>query len=210
MWCAPRREASPTVRAPSPRARSCGGLHAIGTACSPYLLCPRRPLGDTFLSLNLLLNESPLRSRRSICVSTGAPFLPLTSGGLAASPCRAANITYCTLCAGTINLSFESLPLAACIRRELGPTDRFNPSVRRADSACRFRWLPTALVGSARTLYSSRECMCWSCSAAFCAACAMLRGAPCISGPRAVGRTSTGRAEVALCAANVSRRARDY
>ena len=54
---------------------------------------PRRPAGDTFLSLNLLLNESPLRSRRSICVSTGAPFLPLTSGGLAASPCRAANIT---------------------------------------------------------------------------------------------------------------------
>ena len=47
-------------------------------SCSPYLLCPRRPAGDTFLSLNLLLNESPLRSRRSICVSTGAPFLPLT------------------------------------------------------------------------------------------------------------------------------------
>ena len=34
-----------------------------------------------------------MRSRRSICVSTGAPFLPLTSGGLAASPCRATNIT---------------------------------------------------------------------------------------------------------------------
>ena len=62
-------------------------------SCSPYLLCPRRPAGDTFLSLNLLLNESPLRSRRSICVSTGAPFHPLTSGGLAASPCRATNIT---------------------------------------------------------------------------------------------------------------------
>ena len=54
---------------------------------------PRRPAGDTFLSLSLLLNESLLRSRHSICVSTGAPFLPLTSGGLGASPCRGANIT---------------------------------------------------------------------------------------------------------------------
>ena len=54
---------------------------------------PRRPAGDTFLSLSLLLNESPLRSRHSSFISTGAPFIPLTSGGLAACPCRGANIT---------------------------------------------------------------------------------------------------------------------
>ena len=165
---------------------------------------------DTFLSLNLLLNESPLRSRRSICVSTGAPFLPLTSGGLAASPCRATNITT------GLSVQVPSICRSSRCRWRLvfdensgRPTGSIHLYVARTARAA---------FGGSRPRLSAAPGLCtavanacaggWSCgSAPFCAACAMLRGAPCICGPRAVGRTSTGRAEVALCAANVSRHA---
>ena len=98
----------------------------VGEGCMPSapLTCattavPRRLVGDTFLSLSLLLNESPSRSVSSSIASTRAPFLPLASGCLAAPALPLRTHHTRPLCAGTIDLSFDALCWPFGARRDL-------------------------------------------------------------------------------------------
>ena len=67
---------------------------------------PRRLVGDTFLSLSLLLNESPSRSASSSFASRAAPNRPAASMSSLLHLIVAQTIT---LCACTIDLSLDAM-----------------------------------------------------------------------------------------------------
>ena len=158
------------------------------------------------MKLSLLLNELPSRSASSSFAPRAAPTRSAAfMSSLLHLTVRKQSRSF-SLCLYH-RLVVRPLELADVAQRNLGLLLRNGPFSDRVGRSCRVRRLPITRVAPALSLYSSGGFVGWALCALLCAACAMIHSARCMCGPRVVGRTSAGLADVARRAASASRRA---